>query len=354
MSEKAATPGGGRVSASKLVDVQGITKIFRSKILRRPSPALEGLDLAVEEGEIFGFLGPNGAGKTTTIRILLGLIRPSAGVGHVLGRPFGSVEARREVGFLPDSPNFYRSLTARELLRFSGRLHGWSGRELDARIEETLDRVGLAGEARARRLHTYSRGMLQRTGIAAAILHRPRLVILDEPMNGLDPLGRHDFRDLILALREEGVTVFLSSHVLGDVESTADRVGILDRGRLIRCGSLREILEGDGRRIELVFELPAREALPEPVRRLLREFRVMGTRWVGEVDDSDAANRVVREVLAAGGRLVEMGPKRITLEEFFVRQVARSVEPARPEPDRGPEPAATPMRSPRERERVRA
>jgi ABC-2 type transport system ATP-binding protein len=308
------------LSHGKPIDVRGIEKVFRSKILQRPTRALHGVDLEIEEGEVFGFLGPNGAGKTTTIRILLGLICPTAGSGHVLGRAFGSVESRRALGFLPDSPNFYQYLTARELLEFAGKLHGIHAPERGRRIEETLDRVGLAGPARPRRLRTYSRGMLQRVGIAQAILHRPRLVILDEPMNGLDPIGRAEFRDLVLSLKNDGVTVFLSSHVLADIETTADRVAILDRGRIVRAGSLREILAGDGRTIELSFELAQGEAL-SAVSRRLDGFRRGSEAWIGEAKDPTEASAVVRAVLEAGGRLIEYGRKRVTLEEFFVSQV---------------------------------
>jgi ABC-2 type transport system ATP-binding protein len=308
------------LSHAKPIDVRGIEKVFRSKILQRPTRALHGVDLEIEEGEVFGFLGPNGAGKTTTIRILLGLIRPTAGAGHVLGRAFGSVESRKELGFLPDSPNFYQYLTARELLDFAGKLHGIASPERARRIEETLDRVGLAGPARSRRLRTYSRGMLQRTGIAQAILHRPRLVILDEPMNGLDPIGRAELRDLLLSLKKEGVTVFLSSHVLADIETTADRVAILDRGRIVRTGSLHEILAGDGRTIELSFELAPGEALSALARRL-GEFRRGPDGWIGEAKDPAEASVAVRAVMDAGGRLIEYGRKRVTLEAFFVSQV---------------------------------
>jgi len=308
--------------SSHLIDVRGITKVFRSKLLRRPSTALRGVDLAVGEGEVFGFLGPNGAGKTTTIKILLGLIRPTSGTGEVLGRPFGSVEARRSLGFLPDSPNFYQYLSARELLIFAGRLHGLQGPELHRRIETTLDRVGLAEAARSRQVRTYSRGMLQRTGIAAAILPNPRLVILDEPMNGLDPLGRRDFRDLILSLKREGVTVFLSSHVLADIEQTADRVGILSDGRLVECGALNDILSAGDRRIEICFELAQREALAG-VERGLSTLRRGSAGWIGEAVDPDEAGRVVTAILSAGGRLISYQPRRSSLEDFFMKRVER-------------------------------
>jgi ABC-2 type transport system ATP-binding protein len=337
--------------AEKLIDVHDIAKTFRSKLLRRPLVALQGLDLSVEEGEIFGFLGPNGAGKTTTIKILLGLIRPTSGSGHVLGRPFGSVAARRSMGFLPDSPNFYRYLTARELLDFVGRLHGMGGRDLACRIESTLDRVGLA-QARGRALGGYSRGMLQRTGIAAAILHRPRLVILDEPMNGLDPLGRSEFRDLILSLRSEGSTIFLSSHVLGDIENMADRVGILYEGHLIECGSLAEILAGDGRGVEILFEIEPGPALSE-IAPSFEDLVVGPQGWFGQVKDPKQADWVVRRILDAGGRLLRYDRRRTSLEEFFVQRIEGAGGPA-PLRSAAPQIARTERPAPRAPERLPA
>lgn len=303
-----------------LIDLHGICKTFRSPFLRRPKVALRGIDLAVRSGEIFGFLGPNGAGKTTTIKILLGLIRPSSGSGTMLGQPFGSVDARREMGFLPDSPNFYRYLTARELLRFTGRLHRLDASCLERRIEETLTQVNLIPDAWDRQLRTFSRGMLQRTGIAAAILHRPRLVILDEPMNGLDPQGRSEFRDLLHSLKAEGVTVFLSSHVLADIEATADRVAIVDDGRLIQCGPLDRILSGERRTIEIVFD-PGSDAALDRVSGGIEKLRPGSMGWIGEVADGDQASAVVRTILETGGQLLRYGPRRVSLEEYFLEKV---------------------------------
>ncbi len=310
--------------------------------LRPARCPLTDLDLAVEEGEIFGFLGPNGAGKTTTIKILLGLIRPTTGRGTLLGRRFGSREARREVGYVPDTPNFYRYLTGRELLEFTGRLHGINGGALPRQIEQTLDAVGLAEDARGRALRTYSRGMLQRIGIAAAVLHGPRLVVLDEPMNGLDPLGRREVRDLLLSLKREGRTVFLSSHVLADIESTADRVGILARGRLVRCGSLEEILSGGPRSIEISFEMPE-DPVPQTLERRLDTLRRGARGWIGTTSDAASGQDVVHRILAEGGRLHGYHHCRTSLEDFFLRQI----DPARATTRTQPEPVASPpVRSP--------
>ncbi|HMB68905.1 MAG TPA: ABC transporter ATP-binding protein [bacterium] len=319
--------------AEPLIDLRGIRKVFRSPFLRRPKVALQDLDLQVRPGEIFGFLGPNGAGKTTSIKILLGLIRPSAGTGTMLGRPFGSVEARRQVGFLPDAPNFYRYLTGRELLAFGGQLHGLGGADLRDRVERGLDRVHLADEARDRQLRTYSRGMLQRVGIAAAILHDPRLVILDEPMNGLDPQGRSQFRDLIRSLRDAGTTVFLSTHVLGDIETTADRVAILNRGELVRGGSLDEFLATDGRVMEMEFQVDVEGAR---LRGDFRGLRRVPAGWLGELERQDV-ERVVRRILDQEGTIVRLAPRRVSLEEYFLKEVAGDARAASSASVSGPE-----------------
>jgi len=310
-----------------LIQLSDVGKTYRSPFLRRPKTALTGLDLAVHAGEIFGFLGPNGAGKTTTIKILLGLVRPTRGSGTVLGQPFGSVEARRELGFLPDSPSFYRYLTAREYLRLVAELRLPKEAALERRVAETLERVRLAEESWDRQLRTFSRGMLQRAGIGAAILHRPKLVILDEPMNGLDPLGRREFRDLILSLKAEGACVFLSSHVLADIESTADRVAILHRGELLECGALEDILSDGGRTIEITFELRG-GVRPGEIAAGIDEMHPGARGWIASVRDPDRACRAAQRILDSGGRILEMGPRRVSLEQFFVERVAGTPAPA--------------------------
>jgi ABC-2 type transport system ATP-binding protein len=236
------------------VRVEGLTKVFRPGWPWQPAvTALAGLSLTVQTGEIYGFLGPNGAGKTTTLKILMGLIRASGGRAEVLGRPAGDVEVRQHIGFLPESPYFYDYLTAEEFLAFYGRLAGLDRGGMPDRIAGLLKLVGLTG-ARERQLRTFSKGMLQRIGLAQALVHDPALVILDEPMSGLDPIGRKEVRDLILGLRERGKTVFFSTHIIPDVEAMCDRVGIVVKGRVVaegrvdelaaqgRCRSLEELL----------------------------------------------------------------------------------------------------------------
>lgn len=308
------------MSATSPIEVQGITKVFHTGVRRQRKEALRGVDLEVREGEIFGFLGPNGAGKTTTIKVILGLVRPDTGHGTVLGAPFGSVAARDALGYLPDLPNFYHYLSARELMRLAGRLHGLRGAGLEERITTTLERVFLAPDAWDRRLRGFSRGMLQRVGIAMATLHRPKLLILDEPMTGLDPLGRRQFRDLILDLQKEGTTIFFSSHLLADVEAMAHRVAIVNGGQVIRCGTLDEILSGGERSVELAFELPGGIFLSDLTDRL-QACRTVGREIHGKTPDLETANAVAAKILDCGGKLISLTAHRDSLEDYFLREV---------------------------------
>ena len=225
------------MAESAVIEISGLVKSFKGHLGLGRKVAVSGLDLSVGRGEIFGLLGPNGAGKTTTLKAMIGLLRPDAGSVRLFGRPPSDVSARARIGFLPENPYFYDYLTAPEFLDFYGRLHGFGRAERRRRVEATLERVGLdAGRSQA--LRKFSKGMVQRLGLAQAILHDPDLVILDEPMSGLDPIGRRDVRDLILELREAGKTVFFSSHILQDAELICDRVGIVVEGRLRHLGVL--------------------------------------------------------------------------------------------------------------------
>src|SRR6187455_615239 len=217
----------------------------------RPYRALDALTLAVEPGEIFGFLGPNGAGKTTTLKLLMQLVYPTSGTASILGRPLGAVETKRRIGYLQENPYFYDYLTAEELLTYFAGLFGYSAADRRARVDRLLDEVGIGAERRLQ-LRKFSKGMLQRVGIAQALLNDPELVIFDEPMSGLDPLGRRDVRALILRLRDRGCTVFFSSHVLSDAEALCSRVAILARGRLVSQGRLTDMIPFRVRGWELV------------------------------------------------------------------------------------------------------
>jgi len=223
------------------VAVRGLTKIFPVPLHRQSIVAVRDLDLRIESGEVYGLLGPNGSGKSTTLKIILGLVSPTHGCTEIFGRDSRLVESREAVGFLPENPYFYKYLTGEETLRFFGRLCGLRGAPLKNRINELLDLVGLT-KARKRRLGTYSKGMLQRIGLAQALIHDPRLVVLDEPTAGVDPAGSREIRDLILDLRRRGITVLLSSHLLAQAQEICDHVGILADGVLVREGRLQELI----------------------------------------------------------------------------------------------------------------
>jgi len=247
------------------VSIVGLTKNYRHPWTRKISRGLEPLDLEVHRGEVFGYLGPNGAGKTTTLKILTGLLKPTAGTAMILGEPIERVSSRARIGFLPEQPYFYDSLTGVEYLEFVARLSGMPGREATKAAREWLSKVGL-GDRERQVLRKYSKGMLQRLGLAAAMVHGPELLILDEPMSGLDPFGRRDVRDLILEQRERGTTVLFSSHILPDVEALCDRVAILLEGRLERVATVGDLIDGSAPVVEVrveggrVFEIPAKLA----------------------------------------------------------------------------------------------
>jgi ABC-2 type transport system ATP-binding protein len=223
------------------VAVHGLTKIFPVPFHRQSIVAVKNLNLRIEPGEVYGLLGPNGSGKSTTLKIILGLVSPTRGRTEIFGRDSRLVESREAVGFLPENPYFYKYLTGQETLRFFGRLCGLRGGALKNRMNELLDLVGLS-KARNRRLGTYSKGMLQRIGLAQALIHDPRLVVLDEPTAGVDPAGSRDIRDLILDLKRRGITVLLSSHLLAQAQEICDRIGILADGVLVREGHLQELI----------------------------------------------------------------------------------------------------------------
>ena len=284
--------------------------------------AVDGLDLEVQPGEIFGLLGPNGAGKTTTLKMILGLLRPDAGTVRLFGRPPEDVSARARLGFLPENPYFYDYLTATEFLDFYGRLQGLGAAERKQRIASALERVGLAGRG-GTALRKFSKGMIQRLGLAQAIQHDPELVILDEPMSGLDPIGRREVRDLILALRAAGRTVFFSSHILQDAEMVCDRVAILFKGRLRSVGKLDALVSRNVKWIEVTVrgEVPAgvggdRTIAPDG-STLLR------------VDGVPSLTKLLAAVPASGGEVVSVWPRRETLEDLFLREIGKAKEEER-------------------------
>ena len=244
------------------VAVRGLTKIFPVPFHRQQVVAVCDLNLEIERGEVYGLLGPNGSGKSTTLKIILGLVSPTRGRTEIFGRDSRLVESREAVGFLPESPYFYKYLTGEETLRFFGRLCGLSGRQLKNRMDELLELVGLT-KARKRRLGTYSKGMLQRIGLAQALIHHPRLLVLDEPTAGVDPAGSREIRNLIVDLKERGITVLLSSHLLAQAQEICDRVGILANGRLVREGHLEELIA-----IENQTEFVVADASPKLIQEI--------------------------------------------------------------------------------------
>lgn len=258
------------------VTVRGLTKVFPIPFRRERLVALRGLNLDVAPGQIYGLLGPNGSGKSTTLKIILGLVRPTAGSTKIFGRDSREVGSREAVGFLPENPYFYKYLTGEETLRFYGKLCGLTGGNLHKRIAELLALVGLE-EARDRRLGGYSKGMLQRIGLAQALVQEPRLVILDEPTAGVDPAGSRIIRNLLVDLKSRGITVLLSSHLLGQVQEICDRVGILSRGELVREGPLAELLAVKNQ-AELILE----GATPELVAQIAHLLRESPARLVEE------------------------------------------------------------------------
>jgi ABC-2 type transport system ATP-binding protein len=304
------------------IHTERLTKDYRVGFWRpRPYRALDGLTLSVERGEIFGFLGPNGAGKTTTMKLLVQLVFPTAGRACVLGEPVGALAAKRRIGYLPENPYFYDHLTAEELLTYFAGLFGYRGRERHLRAARLLDLVGLGAERRFQ-LRKFSKGMIQRVGLAQALVNDPEVVLLDEPMSGLDPLGRKDVRSLLLRLRDEGRTVFFSSHILSDAEVLCSRVAILAAGRLTACGRVSDLLAFRS----LGWEVVATGADGAPLARLetmaRRVTSLADRRHAFEFGPDWQPDALVQEVALAGAHLVSLNPIRETLEDFFVRQVA--------------------------------
>jgi ABC-2 type transport system ATP-binding protein len=285
-------------AGASAIRISDLTKDFPVGIRGLKLRAVENLDLCIEPGEVFGLLGPNGSGKSTTIKIVLGLLEPSHGSASIFGRPSSDVDSRAEVGYLPEAPYFYRYLTGRELVTFFGRICGMPGRALKDRVAEVIDWVGLR-DAADRRVGTYSKGMLQRIGLAQALVHDPRLLILDEPTAGVDPIGSAEIGELILRLRARGKTVLLCSHLLAQVEGICDRIAILDRGRLVLSGAVKDLVGEKGRQALVV------EGLPPGAGDELRA-------WLAGM----------------GARLVSIEQPKTTLDQVFLRNVARVRQPS--------------------------
>jgi ABC-2 type transport system ATP-binding protein len=305
--------------ADTVIELTRLTKDYETGFLKKKRVrALDHLSLEVWRGEIFGFLGPNGAGKTTTLKLLMRLIYPTDGDARILGRSIDDVETHSRIGYLPENPYFYDYLSGRELLDYTAALFGMPGDVAAKRGKELLALVGLDSQRANRQLRKYSKGMLQRIGIAQALVNDPEVVFLDEPMSGLDPIGRREVRDLLLSLRAQGKTVFFSSHILSDVEALCDRAAILSRGKLHRCGTVQELTGSEDAAFEVVavgippsalerfsqiVSLQSAAATPNGVHLVLRDD--------GGVDDALA---LIRD---CGGKLVSVNPRRVSLEDLF-------------------------------------
>jgi len=301
-----------------VLEIQKLSKTYKVGFRRRELAAVKSLDLSVDHGEIFGFLGPNGAGKSTTIKMLMGLIFPTSGSARVFGAMVPSPASRERMGFLPEQPYFHDFLTPTELLHLAGRLCGMSKAVIAERSRYLLDLVAMRA-AKDMPLRRFSKGMLQRIGIAQALIHDPDLVVLDEPMSGLDPIGRKDVREIIFRLKEEGKTVFFSTHILPDVEAICDRVGLMLGGELRDIGRLGTLLSANTRAVDvLAASLP--HALVQPIAAIAVRTMPKGDATALTFDSEDAADRAIALLAAAGVRIVSVNRHRETLEDLFVRR----------------------------------
>jgi ABC-2 type transport system ATP-binding protein len=321
-------PGSRPDSRELAIEVFDLRKTYRTPLRRRRVEALRGVTFAVERGHIFGFVGPNGAGKTTTIRALMGLVRPTGGKVSLLGEPVPSRAARARVGFLPEAPYFYDYLTVGELLDLAGRLFGLPAAARRRRADELIERVGLA-DARAQNLKRFSKGMLQRAGLAQALMNDPELVVLDEPMSGLDPIGRKEVRDLILELRDRGKTVFFSTHILSDVETITDCVAIIARGQLQAHGPAAELVRKAVLAVEVAVRLPA-EIDAGPLTGDAAKVRRIGDELSLTLPADADVDAWLSRAHAAGAKVISVAPRHETLEELFLRAVADPAPAAAP------------------------
>src|SRR5882724_2741270 len=299
------------------IEILGLEKTYTVGFWRKkPKQALKPLHLKVEDGEIFGFLGPNGAGKTTTLKLLMGLVFPTAGTARILGMAIDEPRMKAQIGFLPEQPYFYDYLTASELLNYYGQLSGVNAKLRSRRVSEVLNLVGLP-DVGGMQLRKFSKGMLQRVGIAQAVLHNPKLVFFDEPMSGLDPMGRREVRDLMEQLKHEGKTVFFSTHILSDAEALCDRVAIINKGELRGVGAVEDLTSTVQGKVEVIWQ---GTQVPSSMKALGAECYVTGdtVRAVLPEKQQDAAIDALRRERI---RLIAITPLRTSLEEYFVEKM---------------------------------
>ncbi|MEW6379925.1 MAG: ABC transporter ATP-binding protein [bacterium] len=301
------------------IKTTGLKKTYKTGFARKIE-ALKGLDLEIEEGETFGYLGPNGAGKTTTLKLILGLMHPTAGAAYILGEDSRNVKVKNSVGFLPEQPYFYSYLTAQEFLGFYGRLFDISRGSYQGKIDELLALVGLKGKAHLQ-LRKFSKGMLQRLGIAQALMNDPRVIFFDEPFSGLDPIGRKEIRDIVLKLKERGKTIFFCSHILSDVEMVCDRVGILVNGELKAVGRIDSLVETKLKSAEIAFSGLA-EAAKEKIRQIATRMLDHADKTLATLPSRESVDQVIRIISEGQGSLISLTPIRETLEDIFLKEVA--------------------------------
>jgi ABC-2 type transport system ATP-binding protein len=301
------------------IEIQSLTKDYAVGFWREKTRrSLDSLSLEVHEGEAFGFLGPNGAGKTTTLKLLMGVIFPTSGTARIRGRSIEDVAMHRDIGYLPEQPYFYDYLTARELLDYFARFFGYSAADRGERVEKFLDLVGLSAAGNVQ-LRKFSKGMMQRIGIAQAILHDPKVVFLDEPMSGLDPVGRREVRDIILELKRQGRTVFFSTHILTDAEMLCDRVAVLVGGKLQGVGAPNEIVSLEVYGMEIIFELKPGAAVPASLGDKVRHT---GSRYQVEVPEA-GLYAALEQLKGADAKILGVVPLRPSLEDYFFKLVGK-------------------------------
>jgi ABC-2 type transport system ATP-binding protein len=302
------------------IEILGLEKTYSVGFWRkRPKCALRPLHLTVEDGEIFGFLGPNGAGKTTTLKLLMGLVFPTAGTARILGREWNDPQVKAQIGFLPEQPYFYDYLTAHELLEYYGQLSGVPAKQRKRRVEQVLEQVGLR-DVQGVQLRKFSKGMLQRVGIGQAILHDPKLVFFDEPMSGLDPMGRREVRDLMSQLKREGKTVFFSTHILSDAETLCDRVAVIHKGELRGVGAVEDLTSSVQGKVEVIWH---GTQVPASIKALGAECHVTGDR-VRAIVDENQQDAMIDALRRERQRLIAITPVRTSLEAYFVEKLRRA------------------------------
>lgn len=300
----------------KALEVKNLTKFFKSNFLMKKVEILKKININAEEGQIYGFLGPNGAGKTTTIKCLLGLLFPDSGEIFILNQPYPSIEMRKELGFLPEQPYFYDYLTASELLQFSASLFSISKKKSIEISKRLLQQVGLEGKEDIK-LKKYSKGMIQRVGLAQALVNDPKILFLDEPFSGLDPIGRKELRDIIISLKNAGKTIFFSSHIIQDMEILVDKVGIILEGEIIKEGKLSDLISHSIQYIEIIFT----DVDEKRISANNLKYIVQDGNFIIRINEAKIMNDIIEFVIMNKGKIVSVTPVKMTLEDIFLKEI---------------------------------